>query len=166
MKKIIFPALFLMLVPSFSHGAGYVQVNCGSGGEVDGISYGLEMGGIFLSPYHPNGGAFSMGLGISIADTDEDPPAAPLKKYNDGNEQEIYASFGAEITPAFFGVAGIGYASQDIVKPGTGLDNIKETDTETNASWLFGMRYVVEWFNIGVGYHSRRGIMAGIGVAF
>lgn len=160
MKKIIFPMLFLILYPMLSHGAGYVFASYGSGGEVDGPSYGLEMGGIFLSPYHPNGGAFSVGVGISIADTDEDPPDDPAREYNDGNEQEVYAAFGAEITPAFFGVAGIGYASQDIVKPE------EESDTDSNVSWMLGVRYVVEWFNIGVGYHSRRGVMAGFGVAF
>ena len=163
MKKIIFSALVFLLLPVISHGAGYVLVNYGSGGEVDGPSYGLEMGGIFLSPYHPNGGAFSVGLGISIADTDEDPPDVPAKEYNDGNEQEVYAAFGAEITPAFFGVAGIGYASQDIVKPDGGPG---DSDTDTNVSWMLGVRYVVEWFNIGVGYHDRRGVMAGFGVAF
>ena len=163
MKKIIFSALVFLLLPVISHGAGYVLANYGSGGEVDGPSYGLEMGGIFLSPYHPNGGAFSVGLGISIADTDEDPPDVPAKEYNDGNEQEVYAAFGAEITPAFFGVAGIGYASQDIVKP-DGASG--DSDTDTNVSWMLGVRYVVEWFNIGVGYHNRRGVMAGFGVAF
>ncbi|HPI91655.1 MAG TPA: hypothetical protein PLT09_00170 [Deltaproteobacteria bacterium] len=164
MKKIIFSALVLLFIPLVSHGAGYVLADYGSGGEVDGPSYGLEMGGIFLSPYHPNGGAFSVGLGISIADTDENPPASPTRKYNDGNEQEVHATLGAEITPAFFGVAGIGYASQDVVKPGTVSE--KDSDTENHVSWMLGMRYVVEWFNLGVGYHSRRGVMAGFGVAF
>lgn len=164
MKKIILSALVFLLFPVISHGAGYVLANYGSGGEVDGPSYGLEMGGIFLSPYHPNGGALSVGLGISIADTDEDPPAMPTKEYNDGNEQEVHVSFGGEITPAFFGVAGIGYASQDIVKPdGAGG---KDSDTDNYVSWMLGMRYVIEWFNFGVGYHNRRGVMAGFGVAF
>ena len=164
MKKIILPALLFLLFPMISHGAGYVIANYGSGGDVDGPSYGLEMGGIFLSPYHPQGGAFSVGLGISIADTDEDPPDVPAKEYNDGNEQEVHAAFGAEITPAFFGVAGIGYASQDIVKP-DGVGG-KDSDTDTNVTWMLGVRYVMEWFNIGVGYHNRRGVLAGFGVAF
>lgn len=164
MKKIIFSALVLLVLPAISHGAGYVLATYGSGGEVDGPSYGLEMGGIFLSPYHPQGGALSLGLGISVADTDEDPPAIPTRTYNDGNEQEVYASFGAEITPAFFGVAGIGHASQDIVKPGTASD--REKDTDSNVTYMLGVRYAMQWFNIGVGYHSRRGVMAGLGVAF
>lgn len=164
MKKIISSVVSLLLVPVMAHAAGYVFATYGSGGEVDGPSYGLEMGGIFLSPYHPNGGAFSVGLGVSIADTDEDPPDNPTKKYNDGNEQEVYAALGAEITPGFFGVAGIGYASQDIVKPDGALG--EDSDTDTNVSWMLGVRYVMEWFNIGVGYHNRRGVLAGFGVAF
>ncbi|HPE44510.1 MAG TPA: hypothetical protein PK380_01450, partial [Deltaproteobacteria bacterium] len=73
-------------------------------------------------------------------------------------------TFGAEITPAFFGVAGIGYASQDTVQP-DGLGG-KDSETDSHASWLLGVRYVMEWFNIGVGYHNRRGVMAGLGIAF
>lgn len=164
MKKIILGSLFVLFLPALSHGAGYVLGNFGVGGEVDSPSYGLELGAIFLSPYHPTGGAYSVGLGISIADSDEDPPDAPTKEYNDGNEQEVCAVFGAEISPAFFGVAGVGYASQDIVKPGTTTD--RETETDTNVTWMLGARYVVEWFNFGVGYHSRRGVMASLGVAF
>jgi len=164
MKKIIFSSMVFLLFPVMSHGAGYVLATYGSGGEVDGPSYGLEMGGIFLSPYHPAGGAFSVGLGISVADTDEDPPDRITKTYNDGNEQEVHATFGAEITPAFFGVAGIGYASQDTVQP-DGLGG-KDSETDSHASWLLGVRYVMEWFNIGVGYHNRRGVMAGLGIAF
>ncbi|HOS96490.1 MAG TPA: hypothetical protein PLR71_08690 [Deltaproteobacteria bacterium] len=164
MKRFLWAMLLVILVPSVSEGAGYVALNYGTGGEVDESSYGIELGGIFLSSHHPRGGAFSVGLGVSIADTDEDPPANPTRKYNDGNEQEVSLVLGAEITPAFFGVAGVGYASQDIVKPG--IDPGGDSDTDRNASWMLGARYVVEWFNIGVGYHSRRGVMAGIGVAF
>jgi hypothetical protein len=163
MKKIILCTLLITILPLISHGAGYVLGNFGTGGKVHDPSYGLEMGGIFLSPYHPNGGAFSLGLGASIAQTDENPPSDPIKKYNDGTEQEIYTTFGAEIVPAFFGVAGVGYASQEIVKPGL---SGKESDTQTNVAWILGMRYVVRGFNMGVGFDTRRGVTASLGVAF
>lgn len=80
MKKIIFSSMVFLLFPVMSHGAGYVLATYGSGGEVEGPSYGIEMGGIFLSPYHPAGGAFSVGLGISVADTDEDPPIGSRRR--------------------------------------------------------------------------------------
>lgn len=167
MKKVILGILVLTVVPLVSHAAGYVLANYGTGGKVHDSSYGVEVGGIFLSPYHPNGGAFSLGIGASIAQTDENPPADFSGTYNDGNEQEICAVFGAEIVPAFFGVAGIGYASQDtktnssagyVWKSGSGTDN--------NVAWMLGMRYVVKWVNMGLGFDSRRGVMASLGVAF
>jgi hypothetical protein len=161
MKKIIL-GMLLVLLPVISYGAGYVIADYAVGGRIDAPSLGLEMGAIFLSPYHPNGGAFSLGLGISLADTDENPPSFSdhPRKYNDGNEQEIYASFGAEIVPAFFGVAGVGYATQDVVKPGG------SSQTDNNVSLMLGMRYILEGIDIGLGFHSRRGVMASLGVAF
>jgi hypothetical protein len=164
--KRFFLITLMVFLPMISHGAGYVIADYASGGEIDAQSIGLEMGAIFLSPYHPNGGAFSLGLGISIADTDENPPSFSNHqgKINDGNEQEVYASFGAEIVPAFFGVAGVGYATQDVVKFDTSQERSSETDN--NISWMLCMRYVLEGLNMGLGYHSRRGVMASLGVAF
>jgi hypothetical protein len=164
MKKIIL-GMLLVFLPVISHGAGYVIADYATGGRIDAQSLGLEMGAIFLSPYHPNGGAFSLGLGISVADTDENPPSYSdhLRKFNDGNEEEVYASFGAEIVPAFFGVAGVGYASQDVVKFDT---EGRHSETDNNISWMLGMRYILEGIDIGLGVHSRRGVMASLGVAF
>jgi hypothetical protein len=165
MKKIIL-VMLLVFLPVISHGAGYVIADYAVGGRIDAPSLGLEMGAIFLSPYHPNGGAFSLGLGISVADTDEDPSSFSDHpgKFNDGNEQEIYASFGAEIVPAFYAVAGVGYATQDVVKFDTSLS--RDSETDNNISFMLGMRYILEGINIGLGFHSRRGVMASLGVAF
>ena len=162
MKKIIL-GMLLVFLPVICQGAGYIIADYAVGGRIDGPSLGLEMGAIFLSPYHPNGGAFSVGLGASIADTDEDVSDHP-GKFNDGNEQEIYASFGAEIVPALFGVAGVGYAAQDVVKVDT--EGGRHSETDNNISFMFGMRYILEGIDIGLGFHSRRGVMASLGVAF
>jgi hypothetical protein len=161
MRKIIFITFVLMVFPMISQGAGYVIANYGDGGKVHASSYGIELGGIFLSPYHPNGGAFSLGVGASIAKTDENAPSDPSIEFNDGNEQEICATFGAEIVPAFFGVAGVGFATQDVRKSGE-----TKTSTDNNFTWMLGMRYVVKAFDVGLGYDYRRGIMATLGVAF
>jgi hypothetical protein len=179
MKRLL-PILtvFAVLFPAICFASGYVLVNYGVGGKIDEPSLGLELGGIFLSDLHPTGGALSLGLGVSVADTDENPPSGLqplttqaydfLKKYNDGNEQEVDVTFGAEMIPAFFAVGGIGYASQDTKTIGT-LDSKAyevSTDTDKNATWMLGARYVIEGLNIGLGFHSRRGIMASVGIAF
>lgn len=170
--------IFSVLFPAVCSANGYIIANYGiGGGDVDDPSLGIEMGGIFLSSLHPTGGALSIGLGVSVADTDENPPSGipgqglvydPLIKYNDGKEQEIDLTFGAELIPSLFAVAGIGYAGQDTVRIGTnGNQNYEvDSDTERNAAWMLGTRYVIKGLNVGIGYHSRRGIMAGVGIAF
>ncbi len=171
--------IFSVLFPAVCSANGYIIANYGiGGGDVDEPSLGIEMGGIFLSNLHPTGGAFSFGLGVSVADTDDDPPSGiqptsgltydPLIEYNDGNEQEIDLTFGTEMIPSLFAVAGIGYAGQDTVRIGTnGEQNYEvDSDTERNVAWMLGTRYVIQGLNVGIGYHSRRGIMAGIGIAF
>ncbi len=179
MKRSILVVFLCMFIPALCQAEGYVFVNYGIGGEIDEPSLGVEMGGIFLSYLHPTGGALSLGIGVSVGDTDEDPPSgsvpltpAPsytsLKDYNDGNEQEVYLSFGAEMTPSFFAVAGLGYASQNTATIGVfeGQAYEVDTDKDKNVTWMLGMRYVIEGLNLGLGYHSRRGILAGLGIAF
>lgn len=176
MKKVILVVL-LAVLPMVSHGAGYVIGDYGVGGKIHDPSYGVELGGIFLSPLHPTGGAFSAGIGVSVATSDDHPTSveAPsgttftsIKDLNDGNETEIHATFGAEMVPSLFAVAGIGYATQDITTTGisSGQRFKIESKTDHNATGLFGIRFVQEWMNIGLGFHTRRGIMASIGIAF
>ncbi|HOM28009.1 MAG TPA: hypothetical protein PLS81_00945, partial [Deltaproteobacteria bacterium] len=141
MKRMMFVWALVVLAPTAADAAGYVFATYGNGGDVGEPSYGIELGAVFLSPYHPTGGAFSVGVGVSIADTDEDPPASPEKKYNDGSEQEVFASVGAELSPAFFGVAGLGYSTQDVVKP------YDSSDTENHATGMLGVRCVVRGFD-------------------
>jgi hypothetical protein len=179
MKRLLpILAVFTLLLPAVCSASGYVLANYVIGGEIDEPSLGVEIGGIFLSDLHPTGGALSFGLGVSVADTDEDPPSAAhplpaqtydyLKKYNEGYEQEIDITFGAEMIPAFFAVGGVGYASQDTTTIGvSGSQPYEvETDTDRNVTWMLGARYVIEGLNIGLGFHSRRGIMASVGIAF
>lgn len=174
MKRLL-PILTLVAVlfPAVCCASGYVLVNYGIGGKIDEPSLGVELGGISLSDLHPTGGAFSLGLGVSVADTDENPPSpgdpfTSYGKFNDGTEQEIDVTFGAEMIPSFFAVGGIGYASQDTVTIGNSGGQAVEVDSDTdrNATFMLGARYVIEGLNIGLGFHSRRGIMASVGIAF
>lgn len=179
MKKFLIAVIMVVFVPAVCLAEGYVLVNYGIGGEIDEPSLGVEMGGIFLSYLHPTGGALSLGIGISVGDTDEDPPSASIPpapapaydsihEFNDGNEQEVYLSFGAEMVPSFFGVAALGYANQNTTTIGvSGGDSYEiDTDKDRNVTWMLGMRYVIEGLNMGLGFHSRRGILASLGIAF
>lgn len=171
-------AVSLIFFPGVCSASGYVLVNYGIGGKIDEPSLGVELGGIFLSDLHPTGGALSFGLGVSVGDTDESSPAGlqpasgltydTLAEYNDGNEQEIYFSLGAEMVPSLFAMGGLGYSTQDTVILGDSGGQTYEVkdDTEKYTTWMLGMRYVIEGLNLGLGFHSRRGIMASVGIAF
>ena len=180
MRRVVNLVVAMLIFPWVCHGAGYVSVNYALGGKIDGPSLGIEMGGVFLSYLHPQDGALSVGIGISAADTDDDPPSAlippvqqpnytALREYNDGYEQEVSLILGAEVIPALFAVLGVGYASQDTVLIGTTADTQHykvDTETDTNMSLMLGMRYVLQGLNMGLGFHTRRGIMVSLGIAF
>ncbi|MDT8271910.1 MAG: hypothetical protein RRA35_01835 [Desulfomonilia bacterium] len=180
MRRVVTLVVAMLVLPWVCHGAGYVCVNYALGGKIDGPSLGIEMGGVFLSDLHPQDGALSVGIGISVADTDDDPPSADTppvqqptysaqKEYNDGYEQEVSLVLGAELIPAFFAVLGVGYASQDTVLVGTTAGNQHyklDTETDTNVSLMLGMRYVLRGLNMGLGFHTRRGVMVSLGIAF
>ncbi|MEA2102983.1 MAG: hypothetical protein U9P80_10540 [Thermodesulfobacteriota bacterium] len=169
---------FLLMFPVCLHADGYVIGTYGIGGKISEPSYGMEIGGVFLSDLHPTGGALSLGLGVSVGDTDENPPDATIPpsgltpsyvlEYNDGNEQDIYMSLGAELVPALFMVAGVGYATQDVITLGRYTDTLYRIDSETqnNVTFLFGLRYLIEGLNAGLGFDSRRGVLVNIGIAF
>lgn len=178
MKRFLGIMVWLLLVPAVGHAAAYGLFSYGIGGDVDEASYGFELGGVFLSDWHPAGGVFSLGLGISFADTDDDPPgtqALPggttlsgLREYNDGDEQSIGIVFGAELVPQVFGVLGVGYSQQNVVTVGSSGGVFYEADEETdgNVPVLLGVRYLREGLALGIGYETRRGILATIGIAF
>ena len=98
MRKIFLTVVLFAFIPCICNGAGYALFTYGIGGQIDESSYAIELGGIYLSNLHPTGGALSFGLGVSIGDTDDDPPSLSsvpsgttfktLRDYNDGNEQE------------------------------------------------------------------------------
>lgn len=171
--------LLMALVPSASFASGYVIGDYGTGGKVKDSSYGIEVGGIFLSPLHPTGGAISIGVGVSKANSDEHPTSneAPagvtgpvsVKHLNDGDETEVHLALGAELVPALFAIVGVGYATQERVRTGVFSDGERymlDSSREHYAAGIFGLRYVREMVNAGVGYDTRRGVMTSIGVAF
>ena len=156
----------LCLIPGLSYGAGYVIGTYGFGGSMDDISWGAELGGVFLSDLHPTGGALSGGFGFSVGETEDDVPSThpTPKKYDDGNEYEGYVTCGAELAPGFFGTVGLGYATQKVVT----IAHAGEIDSETEkyVTGMIGLRYVMQGFSAGIGFHTRRGIVVSAGIAF
>jgi hypothetical protein len=166
MKKEILIVCIALLVPGLAYGGGYVIGTYGFGGAMDAPSWGAEMGGVFLSDLHPTGGALSAGVGFSVGLTGDSIPATSPspKKFNDGNEYEGYANVGAELAPSLFGTLGIGYASQKrVTMAPQGEIN---SDTDTHVTGMVGLRYVIQGINAGIGFHTQRGIMLNLGVAF
>lgn len=165
-KKIGLIIGMLCLLPGLSYGAGYIIGTYGFGGPMDDISWGAEIGGVFLSDLHPTGGAVSGGVGFSVGQTEDSiPSTAPSsKRFNDGNENEGYINLGAELAPAFFGTVGLGYSSQKVVT----IAPAGETDSETKnyVTGMIGLRYVIQGLSAGIGFHTRRGIMVNLGLAF
>lgn len=178
MKKLILIVCVALVFPGMAHAAGYIIGTYGFGGAMDGMSWGAELGGVFLSEYHPTGDAFSAGVGFSVGETEDDIPSTsnlPLpgpaegsKKYNDGKEYEGYINLGAELIPALFGTVGVGYSSQKVVRVASlaGVNYETDSETETHITGMLGVRYVMQGFSAGIGFHSRRGVMLNLGVAF
>ncbi len=133
---------------------------------MDDPSWGAELGGVFLTDMHPTGGALSAGVGFSVGETDDDAPSTypSPKKFDDGNEYEGYVNCGAEFIPGFFGTIGLGYATQKVVT----IARAGEIDSETkeHVTGMIGLRYVMQGFSAGIGFHTRRGIVVNAGIAF
>jgi len=156
----------LCLVPGLTYGSGYVIGTYGFGGSMDDLSWGAEMGGVFLSDMHPTGGALSAGIGFSVGETEDDVPSTypNPKKFDDGKEYEGYVDCGAEFIPGFFGTVGLGYSTQKVVT----IARAGEIDSETeeHVTGMIGLRYVMQGFSAGIGFHTRRGIVVNAGIAF
>jgi hypothetical protein len=185
MKKTICILILLTLaVPGMSYAGAYVLGNFGFGGRSNHLSGGAEFGGIFLSDLHPTGGSFSAGIGFSVSVPDSDqkvphnngtdiPTPRPNElsndSYNDGNEYEGCATFGAELAPSFFLNIGAGYAwwKEDTVGVfNDGYKYITDTKNKNEVTGMLGVRYAIEGFTMGLGFHTRRGIVLSLGVAF
>lgn len=185
MKRTICISILLMLIlPGMSHAGGYVLGNFGFGGKSNHLSYGAEFGGVFLSSLHPTGGAFSAGLGCSIAVPDSDqkvphnsgsyvptPGLTELAEdtFNDGNEYEGDIIVGAELFPSFFLNIGGGYAwwkEETVGIFSDGNKYITSKDNKNEITGMLGLRYAVQNFSMGLGFHTRRGVVVSLGVAF
>jgi hypothetical protein len=89
--------------------------------------------------------------------------------YNDGNEYEGCATFGIELAPSFFINVGAGYAWWKENTVGVFSDGnkyITDTKNKNEVTGMAGLRYAYQGFSMGLGFHTRRGILLSLGVAF
>ena len=187
-KTIIALILFTLAVPGISHAGAYVLGNFGFGApsnttSAGNWSAGAEFGGIFLSSLHPTGGSFSAGAGFAISvpkSSNKIPsyngnlPASisgyvPANDYYDGNEYEANICVGAELAPSFFLNLGGGYAwwnEATVTDPILGYRYLVDSSSKSSATGMIGLRYAIQGFMMGLGYHTRRGVVVSLGVAF
>jgi hypothetical protein len=187
MKKTICILILLTLaVPGMSYAGAYVLGNFGFGAPSDTTSAGnwsagAEFGGIFLSSLHPTGGSFSAGVGFAVSvpkSNNKAPsynsklslnPGLPASDYYDGNEYEANICLGAELAPSFFLNLGGGYAwwnEETITDPVLGYRYLVDSSSKNAVTGMLGLRYAVQGFMMGLGYHTRRGVVVSLGVAF
>jgi hypothetical protein len=189
MKKTICMLILLTFaVPGMSYAGAYMLGNFGFGAPSDTTSSGnwsagAEFGGIFLSSLHPTGGALSAGAGfaVSVPKSSNKVPSyngklpasmsglVPTNDYYDGNEYEINACVGAELAPSFFLNLGAGYAwwNEDTVSdPILGTRYLVDSSSKNSVTGMIGLRYAIQGFMMGLGYHTRRGVVVSLGVAF
>lgn len=178
LKKMALIIGVALMIPGISFAAGYVIGTYGFGGSMDDLSWGAEIGAVFLSDLHPTGDALSIGVGFSVGETDDSAPstsdlslsgsADAVKDYDDGNEYEGYLSCGAELIPSLFGTLGVGYSRQKVLTVARQGNEYYETDSDTeyHVTGMLGLRYVMQGFSAGIGFHSRRGVMLNLGLAF
>jgi hypothetical protein len=189
MKKTICILMLLALaVPGMSYAGGYVLGNFGFGAPSDTTSAGnwsagAEFGGIFLSSLHPTGGSFSAGVGfsVSVPKSGNKVPSyngklpaglgsyVPSSDYYDGNEYEANICLGAELAPSFFLNLGGGYAwwnEETVTDPILGTRYLVDSSSKNAVTGMLGLRYAVQGFMMGLGYHTRRGVVVSLGVAF
>jgi len=183
MRRLCLLAIACIIATLISHPAlagGYVMIDGGYGGEHDSGSFGVEVGAIKKASENHRwliGGEFSM---IFI---DENPPdyldyAIPHgdyrtldKDYYDGEEFELCGKVGFEVIKKLFIIGGIGGSWNKKVTINqsnvTGWYYIDKEETDANVTGMGELRYISDnGFAIGAGYHSRRGVVVGVGFAF
>jgi hypothetical protein len=145
----------------------YIFGNGGTGGEADAASIGGEFGVIWPKDNQ----AYLLGMGFSWTDTEKSERATILLDKVRANELEWYGAVGLKLTSGFFitGTAGVTETCEGLVFKGESPSNCTSmdgTDTKNIFTWSGQLRYIYQRLMLGVGYHNRRGILAGIGFNF
>lgn len=165
-RLIVGIAALLVLMPSNGYGQGYVFFNGGGGGPAHAGSGGFEFGKIFPkeNPRFLLGGAFSVtNNGYPL------PQFTPFLKTDVRDEQELALVGGIRLARGIYAVGTGGMSDRsrkDYLVLGGNKDLLGEYGGTLRGVGSGQLRFVYRRFMLGVGYHSRRGLVAGVGFTF
>jgi hypothetical protein len=168
-SRIAFAALLSFLGAAMPHdlrAQGYVFFNGGGGGPAHAGSGGFEAGKFFPrdNPRFLLGGAFSV-----MNNGYPEQTYSPFFQTHVRDEQELSLAGGIRLARGVYAVGTGGLSSRDhrdYLNTNTGQHLIEEYSGTIRGCGSGQLRFVFKRFMLGVGYHSRRGVVAGIGFTF
>lgn len=164
------PALLLVLgicSPARLPAQGYMFFTGGGGGGSAGAgSFGVEGGKILAR----GDGKFFLGgsLGVAFNGRSGGRTGAFLET-RIRNEQELYGAAGIRLQRRLYLVGTAGLADQsarDIIRVPGAPKVVEEYPLNTFVTGSGQLRFVFKRVVLGAGYHSRRGLIAGLGFTF
>lgn len=151
---------------------GYFAIFLGTGGEADGPSTSLEIGRIMEQDHIIGMGVTWLGTN-DLAETYYINAPAPSGStdqglQNEGDEFELFGVYGREWKKRMFVVGTLGVSQQkkvDLEKAASGALYATSRKKERYITLSAQVRHVLSNGNmLSVGYHTRRGFLAGISI--
>jgi hypothetical protein len=145
---------------------GYVFFNGAGGGAAHAGGGGFEAGKIFPrdNPRFLLGGAFSV-----INNGYPEQQVTPFIQTHVRDEQEIALAGGIRLARGVYAVGTGGITARDhrdYLTTNTGRQFIEDYSGTVRGCGSGQLRFVYRKFMFGVGYHSRRGVVVGVGFTF
>ncbi len=145
---------------------GYLFISGGGAGSAKAGSVGVEAGKMFprRDPQYLLGGSFSVALNGSAGAS-----VPPVFESKIRHEQEINGVAGFRFARGLFFVGTAGVSSQtekDVFHFPGQPQEVDQIPLHTFFSGSGQFRYIHKKLMVGVGYHSRRGIIGGFGFTF
>lgn len=170
MKKYLLIVLFAVISLMVAHNANatvYFFGQLGSGGEVDDVSYGGEIGAIWPKE-EPQ---YLLGIGLWWTEQSESESYTFLLDKVRSDEWELYGAAGINLIEGIFLAGTIGFSEtcEGTVFKGDNPNDCGSYDDNDKEYKLTGsgqLRFTYKNLMIGAGYHNRRGIVGGIGFVF
>jgi hypothetical protein len=164
-SRILFSVVLAMLGAGFPNALcaqGYMMLNGGVGGAAHGPSAGIEAGKFFPR----NNPRFLLGGDFSVAVNGHPGERLPGFQTDIRNEQQIGAVAGFRLVRNLYlvGTGGLSSrAEKDYFVANGKRIFITELKGKVYGSGSGQLRFVYKRFILGVGYHSRRGLVVGVG---